>query len=184
VDNSKGRYWDRPWSLVDGCTPCSPGCDHCWSMAMGKRFHRWPEKVTPHPDRLDIPLRTRKPTVFAVWNDLFHEDVPFDFQNQALINMALARQHTFLILTKRPHIMAKAIVGWRGEYDHVYLGLTICNQDEADSKIPEFLAVPGKKFLSIEPMFRKNGDIVWGVIILNTGYRVPLVEEVYQVTTA
>lgn len=34
------------------------------------------------------------------------------------------------------------------------------------------------------PMFRKNGDIVWGVIVLNTGYRVPLVEEVYQVTTA
>lgn len=34
------------------------------------------------------------------------------------------------------------------------------------------------------PMFRENGDIVWGVLIINTGYMVYLVEEVYQVTTA
>lgn len=34
------------------------------------------------------------------------------------------------------------------------------------------------------PMLRKNGDTVWGVLIINTGYMVYLVEEVYQVTTA
>lgn len=34
------------------------------------------------------------------------------------------------------------------------------------------------------PMFRKNGDIVWGVLIINTGYMVYLVEEIYQITTA
>ncbi|MHB9026954.1 MAG: hypothetical protein ACYC7E_22695, partial [Armatimonadota bacterium] len=27
----KGMYWDRAWSLVEGCTHCSPGCAHCWS---------------------------------------------------------------------------------------------------------------------------------------------------------
>lgn len=34
------------------------------------------------------------------------------------------------------------------------------------------------------PMFRRNGDIVWGVLIINTGFMVYLVEELYQVTTA
>jgi hypothetical protein len=34
------------------------------------------------------------------------------------------------------------------------------------------------------PMFRRNGDIVWGVLIINTGYMVYLVEEIYQITTA
>ena len=38
INIEKGRYWDRPWSLVDGCTPCSPGCDHCWSASMAHRF--------------------------------------------------------------------------------------------------------------------------------------------------
>ncbi|MEI7752405.1 MAG: DUF5131 family protein [Candidatus Omnitrophota bacterium] len=36
--------------------------------------------------------------------------------------------------------------------ENVYPGLTVCNQKEADKKIPVFLQVPGKKFLSIEPM--------------------------------
>jgi len=30
-DVSKGRYWQVVVELVSGCTPCSPGCDHCWS---------------------------------------------------------------------------------------------------------------------------------------------------------
>lgn len=149
-----GRYWDRAWQLVNGCTPCSPGCDHCWSMAMGKRFHKWPEQVTARFDRLDIPLRTRKPTVFCIWNDLFHEDVNEDFQTKAYAVMSYCKQHTFLILTKRPHVMVQRNIGkyfdnWPNSIWH---GCTICNQAEADEKIPYLLKVPGKRWISIEPM--------------------------------
>jgi protein gp37 len=82
INISKGRYWDLPWSLVDGCTPCSPGCDHCWSAGMAHRFYRqhlttcdgkFNGHVAVRPERLDIPLKRRKPTVYAVWNDLFWE---------------------------------------------------------------------------------------------------------------
>jgi len=122
IDISKGRYWDLPLSLIDGCTPCSPGCDHCWSAGIEHRFDKtglttslsraaflpiydlhvkFTGKVVTHPDRLTIPLKRRKPTVYAVWNDLFHEDVEDDFVLDVLSTIALAPRHTFLVLTKR-----------------------------------------------------------------------------------
>lgn len=157
-DLMKGKYWQRAWQLVEGCTPCSLGCEHCWSMAMAKRFHKWPDKVIVRPDRIDIPIKTRKPTVFAVWNDLFHENVPWQFIQTVYGIMAQTPQHIYLVLTKRPEWMRQAI-GWiisgNKEYanlPNVWHGVTVCNQAEADAKIPELLKVPGKKWLSIEPM--------------------------------
>jgi protein gp37 len=67
---------------------------------------------------LDLPLRVKKPTVFAVWNDLFHEDVPFDFIDHAFAFMALCPQHTFLVLTKRPERMSEYI-SISGRYDAI-----------------------------------------------------------------
>jgi protein gp37 len=110
-------------------------------------------QIKTHPERLSTPLKRRKPTVFAVWNDLFHETVPPEFTFEAFAAMRNSQQHIFLVLTKRPQNI---------NYDYfeiiercirnVYLGLTICAQAEADEKIPVFLEVPGKRFLSIEPM--------------------------------
>lgn len=170
---SDGRYWDKALSLVDGCTPCSPGCDHCWSASIERRFLKGSNyakdylvdathppafngKVVTRPDRLDIPLRTRKPTVFAIWNDLFHEDVSDEFRDDAYAVMHGCDRHTYLILTKRPDNLLRYsqthyLPGYQGR-EHIWHGLTVCNQAEAAEKVPEFLKVPGKKFLSIEPM--------------------------------
>lgn len=242
INIESGRYWDLPWSLVSGCTPCSPGCDHCWSAAMEHRFNGAKDPVYTtttngkfngllvfHTDRLSIPLKRKKPTVYAVWNDLFHEAVPDEFIAAALGIIASTAEHHYLVLTKRPNRMLefyqwlkKCSVGaneryinhsdyrkgraarhklrdegksigepepptemvralydiaapiitpqldkssrfWRvkvlQEYhwrhwplDNIWHGLTVCNQQEADEKIPVFLQIPGKKFLSIEPM--------------------------------
>ena len=99
------KWWDKALSLVEGCTPVSESCEHCWLAAQYYRFrpennylpsddgpgipnltkYDKPEftgEIILHEDRLDIPLKTRKPTVFAVWSDLFHEKVPFDFIDQ------------------------------------------------------------------------------------------------------
>lgn len=190
INIGKGRYWDLPWSLVSGCTPCSPGCDHCWAAGIERRFGdgwlslkdgRFNGRVRPHPDRLSIPLKRRKPTVYAVWNDLFHEAVPDYFIDRAFAAMALCPRHTFLVLTKRPERMlawfsydkacrvrADRVSEACGDHfsldpeaddptdkwplPNVYPGLTVCNPAEADEKIPRFLQVPGKKFLSLEPL--------------------------------
>lgn len=159
IDILKGRYWDKAWSLVSGCTPCSPGCDHCWALAMEKRFHKGVAgKVEVHPERLHIPLKRNKPAVYAIRNDIFHSGVPFMFQQHVYETMQETKRHVYLVLTKRPEIMAKRVPEiiinlYRSglSLDNVEHGLTICNQQEADEKIPVFLKVPGKKFLNIEP---------------------------------
>lgn len=58
-------------------------------------------------ERLDVPLRRKKPTCYFVDSmaDLFHEDVPDEFLDRAFAVMGLAYQHKFLVLTKRPERM-------------------------------------------------------------------------------
>lgn len=60
-------------------------------------------------DRLDVPLKRRKPTMYFVnsMSDLFHEAVPFEFVDRVFAVTALCPQHTFQVLTKRPERMAE-----------------------------------------------------------------------------
>lgn len=189
IDITKGRYWDLPWSLVSGCTPCSPGCERCWSAAMTKRFkpyviegdmamplitddgQRFNGRIITHPERLSAPLKRKKPTVYAIWNDWCHDAIDHVFRHKMVIGAEFSEQHTFLALTKRPHVMLDF---WQSGIQHVpanwWNGLTVCNQEEADAKIPAFLKVPGKKFLSIEPML---GPIKFKIPVLYPCVGVP-----------
>jgi protein gp37 len=116
-------------------------------------------KIITHPERLSIPLKRRKPTVYAVWNDLFFEAVPVNFLEDSLAVITRCPQHIFLVLTKRAQrlnlmtqdrLRVSRTDTW--PIKNLWMGITVCNQQEADKKIPVFLPVPGKKFLSIEPM--------------------------------
>lgn len=243
IDISKGRYWDEGIQLIDGCTPCSPGCRNCWSAAMAHRFRRgicfdgkvdlsvtnytdkngkFNGRIRCNPDRL-ARFNTRKSKVFAIWNDLFHEGVPDSFIHETIGNMTrdCVSKNDFLILTKRPERMLKIIstikkceggwwthngawpksyegqnkkgiepgliISWSKDFppDNIYFGLTVCNQQEADEKIPIFLQVPGKKFLSIEPMLGEidTRGLLWRYSEVPTpnGFglvRIPLIDAV------
>jgi len=63
--------------------------------------------VQCHEDRLDQPLRWKKPRKVFVnsMSDLFHEDVPDAFIDRVFAVMALAPRHTFQVLTKRAERM-------------------------------------------------------------------------------
>jgi protein gp37 len=116
--------------------------------------------VRIHPERLALPNRTKKPTVWAVWDDLFHESITDFSSAEVLDRVCREDRHTFLILTKRVERMCNSVRGYWGEVSpvrmkfpsHVWFGVTICTQAEADEKLPIFLQVPGKKFLSVEPL--------------------------------
>ena len=183
---SKIEWTDETWNVVTGCTKVSAGCTHCYAERMSKRLAGRcgypkddPFRVTLHPDKLDKPLKWKKPRKIFVnsMSDLFHEDVPDEFIDEVFAVMSDAGQHTFMILTKRPERMkqylsldnprytARKVFNLTkdpaGKFDcdlhwpliNVWLGTSVENQAAADERIPPLLQVPAAvKFISVEPL--------------------------------
>lgn len=154
------------WNVMSGCTPISEGCTHCYAKRMATRLAgRFgypadePFKVTLHEDRLDEPLTWKKPrTVFVCsMGDLFHDLVPETFQRAVWGIMKACPQHTFMVLTKRPELMKfrleRYVYPLIGVLPNVWGLVTAENQEQADKRIPELLAIPfAVHGVSIEPM--------------------------------
>src|SRR6266700_3154813 len=104
--NSDIEWTEATWNPVSGCSKVSPGCAHCYAERISRRFGHtrdpWlPEhaekNVAMHPQRLDQPLRWRRPRMIFVdsMSDLFHERVPLAFVRRVFEVMERAEQHTF-----------------------------------------------------------------------------------------
>ena len=163
---TKIEWASESWNPVTGCTPISEGCRYCYAKRMANRLRgRYgypkddPFKVTIHPDRLDQPLKWRKPKrIFVVsMGDLFHEDVKYDWIRSILFTMyGGGRHHAYLILTKRPERMYDFFKHNMPDYwplSNVWLGVTCENQHAADERIPILLQIPATvRFVSCEPL--------------------------------
>jgi len=115
------------WNPVTGCDRISPGCDHCYALALAKRLKAMGQAkyqhggdprtsgpgfgVTVHEDALEEPLRWRTPRLVftASMGDVAHARVPRSAIARMWAVMALARRHTFQVLTKRPARLAAMI---------------------------------------------------------------------------
>jgi protein gp37 len=197
------EWTDATWNPVTGCSKVSPGCAHCYAERLApkvfagqivtvatadgfdlERRKREFTDVRTHKDRLDQPLRWQKPRRIFVnsMSDLFHEDVPDAFIDRVFAVMALARRHTFQILTKRADRMRKYFDGigirqeligieaerisgfdrydvsgigarWKLPLPNVWLGVSVENQHFADERIPLLLKTPAAvRFISAEPL--------------------------------
>ena len=172
---SKIEWTEKTWNPITGCDHISPGCDNCYARRMTKRLKAMSETVgtsdkyangfdvTCHHDVLfsksgNSPIKRQKPTIYFVnsMSDTFHKDVPESFLRDLYFVMMDNKRHTFIVLTKRVERMAGFFSTencfQRPNLSNIWHGVTICNQSEADEKIPHLLKVPGKRFLSIEPM--------------------------------
>ncbi len=171
---TKIEWCEETWNPITGCTQISEGCQNCYAKRMANRLKgRYgydadnPFNVTLHPERLDEPLRWKKPRrVFACsMSDIFHEDVPDEAIEKIFSIMEEADWHIFMLLTKRPERMLRFIdwylrrcsddsVGLQHKLPHhIWLGVTAENQARADERIPVLLQIPAaKRFVSIEPM--------------------------------
>ena len=68
---------------------------------------KWNGTIKLVHDKMADPLHWQRPRMIFVnsMSDLFHESVPDEFVDQVFAVMALAKQHTFQVLTKRPERM-------------------------------------------------------------------------------
>ena len=187
-DGSKGHVWNP----VTGCTKVSAGCVNCYAEAVMDRFGKGRKftDVRCHPERLDAPLRRKKPTRIFVnsMSDLWHPDVPDEFIIRVFDVFRGCEVteyergggfHTFMVLTKRPERMRDfcqrlrwdgnegrmwladsaddihyRVMGGRGctGLRHVWLGVSVENQQTADERIPHLLNTPAAvRFVSYEP---------------------------------
>lgn len=127
ADHSSIEWTDTTWNPVTGCDRVSPGCAHCYALDLAARLKGMGQAryqrdgdpktsgpgfgVTLHPDKLEEPLRWRKPRMVFVnsMSDLFHEAVPDEFIVRVFGVMARAERHTFQVLTKRPERMQQLL---------------------------------------------------------------------------
>ena len=135
------EWTDATWNPVAGCSKVSPGCDHCYAERLAERFRGAKGNAYEHgfdlrlwPERLEIPLRWRKPRRIFVGSmaDLFHASVPDAFIRQVFDVMVKAERHTFQVLTKRsPRLasMAPSLpwpTGTRSGVQQISYGLGAC----------------------------------------------------------
>ncbi len=126
-----GISWtDETWNPIRGCSRVSEGCRHCYAETVAHRFSgpgkpyegltnaqgRWNGTIRVVEAHLRDPLRWQRPRRVFVnsMSDLFHENVSDETIDRIFAVMALAPQHTFQVLTKRPERM-RAYVDSRAE---------------------------------------------------------------------
>ena len=198
ADKTPIEWSDATWNIITGCTLVSEGCRHCYAARLAAtRLREHPSRkglaranasgeakftgeVRFNEDWLDQPLRWRRPRrVFVcAHGDLFHESVPDEWIDRVFAVMALAPQHTFQVLTKRPERMQAYLAAhdaglrWReclpesarghigqaiswtcSGLPNVWLGTSVEDQATADARIPHLLATPAAvRFVSAEPL--------------------------------
>lgn len=195
-----GIAWtEETWNPLRGCSRVSDGCRNCYAESIAARFcgagqpyegtinpetKRWNGTIKLVPEKLAEPLRWTRPRMVFVnsMSDLFHEDVPFEFIDKVFAVMALAKQHTFQVLTKRPermreyfkslsHKRGSKVCAWATDelgiglegilridkipkgLPNVWLGVSVENQQAADERIHLLLQTPAEvHWVSVEPM--------------------------------
>ncbi|WP_428031538.1 phage Gp37/Gp68 family protein [Ancylobacter sp.] len=132
ADHTGIEWADATWNPIVGCSIVSPGCTNCYAMKQAARIERmqpgshyagttlsltagavWSGEFALAPDHiLTQPLHWRRPRRIFVnsMGDLFHEDVPDHWIDRVFAIMALAPQHTFMVLTKRSARMRQYLV--------------------------------------------------------------------------
>lgn len=175
------EWTDSTWNPVVGCTQVSPGCDHCYAktlhtmrynvyvrnsgcwkpggMPMPEQYAVPFEKVQILPQRLDAPLRWRKPRRVFVnsVSDLFHKDVPTEFILSVFKTMLQANWHIYQVLTKRPSrvvlLLPQLLDLMGGTWPkHILMGVSVESPDYV-WRVDKLRQIPAPtRFISAEPL--------------------------------
>ena len=166
----------NPWI---GCTKVSPGCDHCYAeVSTPARVKRAAGVETwgPHGQRQRTSARNwkqplewerghaafhfqhgRRRRVFcASLADVFDNAVPEAWRDDLWDLIDATPNLDWLLVTKRIGNVGNMLpvpFDFDRLYPHVWLGITVVNQTEANRDVQKLLRVPARvRFLSVEPM--------------------------------
>lgn len=164
ADKTKISWTEATWNPIIGCARVSEGCRNCYAEVQAKRIAlmhpgsayegvlrrdasasllpMWNGKVTLMPERLDQPIRWKRPRLIFVnsMSDLFHDDVPFDFIDRVFDVIEKASWHTFQLLTKRAKRMLSYLSDRRRALPrNAWLGVSCENQKAANERVPLLL---------------------------------------------
>lgn len=169
-------YVTETWNLTAGCTRQNAGCLNCWGQGMAARLaakgiagyggvtkdSKWTGEVHLLTRNLGKPFHWKKPRRIFVcsMSDIFHQDVP-DWYFRAVLGITKgARQHAYLLFTKR-YERAMNILTNCMPLPHAWIIFSISNQEIADFARPylENIAYRGwNTGVSYEPAL---GPIDW-----------------------
>lgn len=175
--DSKIEWTDHTFNPWVGCTKISPACDHCYAEGWAKRSGsvQWggDRRLTsdanwrqPLKWNRQAAAEGRRFRVFcASLADVFDNQVSVQWRIRLMRLIMETPNLDWLLLTKRIGNAAEMLEtafrghtaqreGWRDNVPpNVWIGATVCNQEEADRDIPKLLATPASvRFLSVEPM--------------------------------
>lgn len=189
---SKIEWTEQTWNPITGCDKVSPGCKHCYAESMAKRLKMMGTpgyengfSLSLMPDRLQQPLKRRKPTTYFVnsMSDLFHEKVPENFIDEIFKVIEQTPHHRYQILTKRAERMAQYFSN-RSAPDNAWIGVTVEDKAYGKPRIRHLQSIQAKiRFLSVEPLLEDLGtldltDIHWVIVGGESGSRArPMKEE-------
>lgn len=171
AENTAIEWTNATWNPVTGCTKISPGCDNCYAERFSERFrgvngHPFENgfDLTLRPERLDQPLRWRKPKMIFVnsMSDLFHKNVPAQFIDAVFDTMKQANHHTFQVLTKRSSRMRDYINDRYLGSDvpaNIWLGTSVEDGTKLSRVQHMQQMAAAVRFLSIEPLIGPLGEV-------------------------
>ena len=184
ASKSKIEWTEATWNPSTGCNKVSAGCKNCYAETMSKRLKAMGTKgyengfeFTLMPERVDMPLKIKKPTKFFVnsMSDLFHEKMPFDFLDSVFETIKNTPQHTYQILTKREEILVDYFKN-RNVPKNAWLGVSVENQ-KTKNRIDALRKVNAHiRFLSLEPLLEDLAvldltDIDWAIVGGESGHK-------------
>ena len=201
ADKSAIGWTDATWNPVVGCAVISPGCANCYAMREAERSERlfrgqgkvspyagltrpskagavWTGEVRVNETAMTLPLRWTRPRRVFVdsMSDLFVDGVDDAAIDRVFAVMALAPQHTFQLLTKRPERMraylsdrlrptrvAEAVMRLAPEQPlellpawplpHLHAGVSVEDHTRLVERVPILLDTPAAvRWISAEPL--------------------------------
>lgn len=168
---SKIEWCDITINPFIGCSHCSPGCENCYAERFAVRLSKnkrtaeryagvvegkqWSGTVRYFPYWYEkLPLKPKK-VFLGSMGDIFHPSMKLEWIEEIFKHIEEEGNnvgHIFFLLTKRIE-RAKDICNRVPLPKNVWLGVTACNQQEVDYKIPILLEIKAsRRFVSIEPL--------------------------------